>query len=280
VKERPSDFRDSLRELIDSSPAPEDHPSSDRWLAYHRGELPAEEEESLQEHLVRCRDCFDLSAAAAAFAQPEEEQGAGEEMEAAAVWRLLRPQLDPPPANVREISASPRRQPAWKIWFPSTLAASFFAALVVLSAWTLHLQPDNVVALVGLSAWNLHLQSENEKLRAPRPAHIVDFSSGERLLTPAEKTLTTDTAPWTFVFHPDDDLPTYRLTLRDTASGRALWSYELPPDEDLALTIQVPEIHPGRYRLELSGERADIAPVTYLLRVTEPAEETTTRREG
>ena len=74
-----SDFRDALLELIDGSPEPSEHPSPDGWLAYHRGELPADEEARFQEHLVRCRDCFDLAEAAAAFAAPDEGAGAGSE---------------------------------------------------------------------------------------------------------------------------------------------------------------------------------------------------------
>ena len=56
------------------------------------------------------------------------------------------------------------------------------------------------------------------------------------------------------VFHPADELPVYRLAIRDAETGKELGSYELRPDEDLALTLQLPEgLRPGRYRLELSG---------------------------
>lgn len=260
MRESSSDFRDTLLELIDTSPEPMDHPSSDRWLAYHRGELPDDEEARLQEHLVRCRDCFDLAEAAAAFAQPDEEPGAGQEGETAALWRLLRPRLDPPPQNVREISAGPRRRPSWGSRLPTTLAATFF------------------VAMVGLAAWNLRQQSALEALRAPKPnAPIVDFSAGERLSTlpgSAEKTLSASTGM--LVFHPADELPVYRLALHNAATDRELGSYELWPDEDLALTLQLPEgLRPGRYRLELSdgsGGRAGRILETHLLRVTEPGE--------
>ena len=68
MDESASDFRHTLLELIERTPKPVDHPSPDRWIAYQRGELPADEEAQLQEHLVRCRACFDLAAAAAAFA--------------------------------------------------------------------------------------------------------------------------------------------------------------------------------------------------------------------
>jgi anti-sigma factor RsiW len=119
VSDTSTAFRDSLQELIDGSPEPMDHPSPDQWLAYQRGELPAEEEARLQEHLVRCRDCFDLAAGAAAFAEPDAE---GEEVETAAAWRLLRPQLDPAPDNVRPISSAAPSQPlrnppsSWPWW--------------------------------------------------------------------------------------------------------------------------------------------------------------------
>jgi hypothetical protein len=259
--ESSSDFRDTLLELIDASPEPMDHPSPDQWIAYHRGELAADEEARFQEHLVRCRDCFDLAAAAAAFAPPEEEPGAGQEVDTAALWRLLRPQLDPPsdppPQNVREIYAGARRRPSRWSPLPTTLAASFF------------------VALVGLAAWNLHQQSALEALRAPKSdVPIVDFSAGERLPTSGERTLTASTGPWIFVFHPAEELPVYRLALRDAATGRALWSVEMRPDEYIALKLQLPEgLRPGRYRLELSDGSGGVAgkPLeTQLLRVTEP----------
>lgn len=226
MKESSSDFRDTLLELIDTSPEPMDHPSPDRWLAYHRGELSEDEETLLQKHLVRCRDCFDLCEAAAAFAEPAEEPDAG-----------------------------PRRRP-FQGWLPMALAAS-------------------LVAMVGLTAWNLRQQSALDALRAPQPdALIFDFSAGERLPDSTEKTLSASTGPWMLVFHPADELPVYRLALRNEVAGRELWSYELRPDEDLALTLQLPEgLPPGRYRLEVSdgsGGRAGRVLETHLLRVTEP----------
>jgi Putative zinc-finger len=250
MAERSSDFRDTLLELIDTSPEPADHPSPDRWIAYHRGELAADEESRLQEHLARCRECFDLAEAAAAFAQADEEPGAGREVDSAALWRLLRPQLGPSADNVRAISAGPRRRSSWEF----RLAASFF------------------VALVGLTAWSLHQRSALEALRAPRSnAPIFDFAAVER--APGEGELTVPTGPRMFVFHPDEELPVYRLAIRDAATGRELSSNELRPNQDLALTLYLPEgLRPGRYRLELadgSGGRAGKVLETHLLRVTE-----------
>jgi len=248
--ERPSEFRDTLLELIEASPEPVDHPSPDRWIAYHRGELAGDEEARLQEHLVRCRNCFDLAEAAAAFAEPEEKPDAGQEVESAALWRLLRPQLPSSAGNVRAISAGPRR-PSWTSRLPTTLAACFF------------------VALVGLSAWNLQLRSANEALRAPQPNPVIfDIASGERVPGQRERTIPAG-LPMLVVFHPDEELPIYRLAIHDAATGRALSSSELRPDENLALILYLPEgLRPGRYRLELA-DRAGKVLETRLLSVTE-----------
>ena len=252
--ESSSDFRDTLLELIDASPEPMDHPSPDHWIAYHLGELPAEEEARFQEHLVRCRDCFDLAAAAAEFAPPDEKPGAGQEVDTAALWRLLRPQLDPtsdpPPQNVREISAGARRRPAWWSRLPTTLAASFF------------------VALVGLAAWNLRLRSA----LAPRAnVPIFEIATGER--DSAGQELTVPTGPRMLVFHPAEEHPVYRLVIRDAATSKEVSSHELRLNQDLALTLYLPEgLRPGRYCLELSdgsGGGAGKTFETQLLRVTE-----------
>jgi putative zinc finger protein len=253
VEESSSDFRGTLLELIDASPEPMDHPSPDRWIAYQRGELSAEEEARFQEHLVRCRDCFDLATAAAAFAEPDREPDAGQEMETAALWRLLRPQLDPPPQNVRNIRdvADGPRRPSQGFRLPTRLAAVFF------------------VALVGMTSWNLQLRSDREALRAPRPnTPIFEIAAGER--GPAGQELTMTAGPQMLVLHPTDQLPVYRLAIRDAVTGREQSSYELRLNRDLALTLDLPEgLPPGRYRMELADGKGKVLE-THLLRVTAP----------
>lgn len=239
--ETSSDFRDTLLELIDRSQEPVDHPSPDQWLAYHRGELPAGEEARLQEHLGRCRDCFDLAAGAAEFAKPEEE---AETTETAALWRLVRPQPDPPSPKVQSI----RRRPSRGVPLPMLLAASF-------------------VALLGLTAWNLQQRSALEALRAPR-ANVPTFEIAPVERDPAGRERSMPAGPQMLVLHPSEDLPAYRLAIRDAATGRELSSHELLPNQDLALTLYLPEgLPPGRYRLELLDSARKIRE-THLLRVT------------
>ncbi|HBL26330.1 MAG TPA: hypothetical protein DD490_05790 [Acidobacteria bacterium] len=107
----PSAFRAALRDLVESAPEPEDHPSADQWLAYQRGTLPAAEEERLQEHLVRCRDCFDLAEGAAAFA-------------------------------AEDAADAPPRRTSWQSRLPLALAASLFVGMVGLTVWNLALQRE------------------------------------------------------------------------------------------------------------------------------------------
>lgn len=255
MNERASGFRDTLRELIEGSPEPSDHPSPDQWIAYHRGELAADEEARFQEHLVRCRDCFDLAAGAAELASPDEEPGAGQEVETAAAWRLLRPRLDPAPdpprGEIRELAGLPqRRRGRAGPLSPYALAASL------------------LVALAGLTVWNLNQRSALEALRTPRPnAPIFDISGGER---PAGEELTVPAGPRMLVFHPAEELPIYRLEIRDAETGRERSSFELRPDEDLALTLYLPEgLPPGRHRLELADGSGRVFE-THFLQVTEP----------
>lgn len=225
-----SDFRGTLLELIETSPEPMDHPSPDRWIAYHRGELPAEEADRLQEHLARCRDCFDLAAGAAEFARPDDEPAAGQEVETAALWRLLRPQLGPPPGNVRPIS---QRRPSRGFRLSTPLAASFF------------------VALLGMAVWNLQRQSALDAALAPKPNPVIsDLSAGQRAAS-GEETLSASTR--VLVLHPEEERQAYRLTLRNLEAGQTLGPYNLEPDDDGALTLLLPQgLRPGRYRLELS----------------------------
>jgi len=222
-----------------------DHPSPDRWLAYHRGELADDEAALLEEHLVRCRDCFDLSQAAEAFARPDAEPDASEEVASAALWRLLRPEL----GKVREISSARPPRPAGRSPWMS-LAASFF------------------IALVGLGAWSAYQQREARAPQADVP--IIDFLAGERLAGSEEKVLSASARPM-FVFHPSDELPAYRLVIRDAATGREIFSHVLKPDPDLALNIHFPKGLPaGRYRLELrDGGPAGKVLEEHRLRVTE-----------
>jgi hypothetical protein len=252
VSETPADFREALGELIDTTaPEPAGHPSDEQWIAYQRGELSAADEARLAEHLVRCRDCFDLAQAADALfgagSEVRNEREESAELASAAVWRLLRPEL----AEAPKSPARRDRRSAFRRRFPAALAAAL------------------CLAVLGLTAWNLAQRSALSALRAPKPnALIVDLPDGERATD--ETKLTAGSGPWTLVFHRTDELPAYRLAIRDAGTGSEIYSYLLRPNADLALTLQFPEgLPPGRYRLELSGGPGTVLS-TRSLRVVAP----------
>ena len=125
------------------------------------------------------------------------------------------------------------------------------------------------VALIGLSVWTQQLRSVVEALRAPRAnVPIFEIAADER--APAGPELTLPAGPRMLVFHPAEELPAYRLAIRDAASARELSSAELRPNRDLALSLYLPEgLPPGRYRLELSDGKGKLVE-THLLRIMEP----------
>jgi len=235
MSETPNDFRRALSELVETTyPEPSAHPSAERWLAYRRGELAADEEARLEEHLVRCRDCFDLAQAAADFAG--EASGEEEEGSAAArgLWRLVRQSLAETGAGAAPAARAPR--------LTRRRRAPYLLAAVL------------AMALVGSASWHVVEQREIAALRTPRPdAPIVEVVGGER--SAPETTVAAD-GPWMLFLQPLTVLPVYRLAIRDAASGRLVGSYELKPDADQALTLAVPAggLPPGRYKLELTGE--------------------------
>jgi len=244
VSENPADFREALSELIElAGPEPADHPSGERWIAYQRGELPAEEEARLAEHLVHCRDCFDLVQAADALFGEKSADEESEKLASAAVWRLLGPEL----SGKTKAPVVRARRPGWRFRLPYALAAA-------------------LVALLGMTAWNLEQRSALQALRAPRAnVPIYDFSGGERLSEPVEKTARP--GPSVLVFHPTEERKVYRLAVRDAGTRRELSSHDLRPNADFALTFDLPEgLPPGRYQLELAEDSGRVLE-TYLLRV-------------
>jgi len=237
VGESASEFREAVRELVETTyPEPADHPAEERWIAYRKGELPAAEAALLEEHLVRCRDCFDLVQMADALLAPEEDE-AEEESDAravAAVGRLLRAEPD----ATREARKPARRASTTGFYVPYALAASF------------------LIAFLGLGAWNLERGKALKMALAPRPdAPIYDFVSGERLsegVKTEERTVTAVSGPCTLVFHLGNKLPLYRLSFRDASTDRELWAYPLQRKDDIgAYIVTLPGgLAPGRYRLE------------------------------
>jgi len=233
-------------------PDPAEHPTFERWVAYHGGELPASEEEGLQEHLVSCPECFDLVQAINGF-RSAPEAGEVNEVATEAEWRLFQAGFS------AESPAPSGRGRGRRLGLPSVLAAS-------------------LVALVGLAVWNLHLHRTLRETGLPRVnTPILQFSPAERALGPGDSPI-AGPGPLILVFHPPVEASrrfgSYRVTVRDRGSA-------LPPrldvrglrlDEDFALTLTLPGgLPPGDHALKLFGREdgGTWEPIAdYALRVT------------
>jgi len=136
--DKPS-FEESLRALAARRPREGNHPTLKELVAYRGGELAAEEDDHIQEHLTQCRDCAQLLLDLAEFEQfppPPEEEGPVD-ARAEAAWQRFRARLEeteedaafPPPILRPRLPLPFWRRPA----LPWALAAAL--ALCVVGLW-------------------------------------------------------------------------------------------------------------------------------------------------
>lgn len=254
MNEKRPDFRDALATLTAETRArapgrAEEHPDAGQWLAYHRGELPAEQDEAFQEHLVGCRECADLLLAVGAFAaEPAPDTDAFDELSTAASWRLLAPRLDDEEAAREAARGTAAVLAAAPAASPSGTA---------LPRWSWALAASLLAAVVGLGAWNLEQHRRLSELARPQPnARFVYLAPRER----AEPTPATAVAgvPLALILYPEAPHAgaLYRVTIVDVSGPRERPRETLDglvPDEDLAVTLLLPAgLPPGRFRIDLS----------------------------
>ncbi len=137
--DKPS-FEESLRALAARRPREGNHPDLGELVAYRAGELSAEEDDRIQEHLTRCRECAQLLLDLAEFEQfpppPKDETPVDARAEAA--WQRFRAQLGETGEEDEE-TAPPilRPRPPVPFWrrpaLPWALAAVL--ALCVVGLW-------------------------------------------------------------------------------------------------------------------------------------------------
>ena len=219
----------------------DEHPSVDRWIDYSEGRLTEDEADALQEHLLSCRPCIDLLLDLEAFNAVEEESPLPNpsvvSLEKEATWRTIRSALERPAA------ASPRPRRRWTL--PHALAASFFLAMVGLSALNLSQQRE-----LG----TLREQVAREQLQPNMAIHDLlpgthrSRSSGVTFEVPAES------SHFTLILNLDQDSEAeqYRVIFVDSQGVTTLQVGGLKPiDYTLTLGLSRQLLPAGKYEVEL-----------------------------
>src|SRR5215475_3253408 len=86
---RNQELKNALAELLGARRDPGPHPDPDELAAYHDGELSAERERRVQDHLVACHECARLLLDLNGLADPDFGAGTGVD-DKEAVWQRLR----------------------------------------------------------------------------------------------------------------------------------------------------------------------------------------------
>lgn len=225
-----------------------EHPAIDTWIDYAEGRLGEEESSELQEHLLSCRPCIDLVLEIDTFnaveETPTETSGAvvslePRSLEKEATWRSIRSAIEPP---IQSAQSSPRVR-RWTI--PHTLAASFFLALVGLSALNLAQHQE-----LG----SLREQMAQERLQPNMAIHDLlpgthrSRSSGVTFEVPAES------SHFTLILNLDHDAEAaqYRVAFVDPEGETTLQVGGLKPvDYTLTLGLSRQLLPEGEYTVEL-----------------------------
>jgi hypothetical protein len=212
-----------------------EHPTPEVLAAYDAGTLAPEQEQAIQEHFLRCRECPEMLLDLKTF----EEPGAAESRRfpdgwLATAWQLLLARLAGERPFWRRSLADPRTAHA--------LCVLLLAATIGLSLWIAGLRAE--IRRLGEPQINVPM----EVLTATRGAAsraIVVKEGAERFV------LLLDTAP----APPGKRYDSYRLEI-GTAAGEPVWSGDgLVANDDGALTIELSRrlLPDGDYRMRLSG---------------------------
>lgn len=210
-----------------------EHPDFEQWVQYREGQLTAEDEDVMQEHLAHCPRCTHLLLDLEDFLSPPEADTNGAlSFEKAAVWRAVRP---------------PQKRPSWYI--PSSLAAAFLVGVLALGAWT-----------SGERQELKDLRQVVTTLTAPQPnSPIYHLVPTTRSAQPARHgfPLAQEMQTFTLVFNlvSDDPASTFRADLIDTEGNVALSVPDLELDDygTLTLGLSRKSIEPGDYLVHVYG---------------------------
>lgn len=279
-----SDFREALRAEARRALAAEPrHPSLERLVAYHDGEVRGAEAEAVRDHLALCRECADLLLDYRDFAR---EEPAGTASAAGVAWERHREAIG---GGVRRrVGGSETREEAGEAGRPARSheaprpGSPPFPSRVEHSGWprTVPWAAAACLALVSVVLGTLWWQARTE-LRQPGPAVFASLApegapalrgSGDPEVVEVAVRPGTRTVVLLNLSEPAAH-PRYEARIVPPAGEAAAREVELEPGPNGVLALELgADPEPGPYRVVLSGiadgERQELA--TYRFEVSEP----------
>ena len=223
---------------------PEDHPAPEKLSAYQVNELPPEEADAIQEHLVQCAFCTDLLLELERFLEPEEEDRAREgvaDLGAEVGWRKVRAEMG---------WVGKRQEPTVEVSRLRRSLRVFQALAAVLLA-----------GVVGLSFYSLHVREERKTRRFDPNPVSASVPSNQGVRSGVEPTVIElprgkETRVFLTLEGSGDEFPEFRADIR-RKGGRSLSSVpglELQ-DGVFRFTMDSEGLESGAYDIEVYGLR-------------------------
>lgn len=248
-------FEESLRALAARRRRDESHPAPEELVAYRAGDLTAEEDDRIQEHLTQCHDCAQLLLDLEEFEKltPPPEDLGPVDVRAEASWQRLRTRLREEGEPEEEEPEAPilqhRPRPRVPLWRNPVLPWALAAGLAV--------------CVLGLGLRTATLQKAVDELSAPRAGiELVD------LYPESESTVRGEAQPLeqvrdgsVLILHlpTEPKFETYEVEVVP-ASGKDP-VLQSPPAQPEAGTLTFPlppsPLSPGPYMARLYGRSGD-----------------------
>jgi hypothetical protein len=213
---------------------PEDHPAPEKLSAYQANELPPEEADAIQEHLVQCAFCTDLFLDLERFLEPEEEEGAREgvaDLVAEAGWRKVRAEMGWVGRAAEPAAEVSRLRRSLRVF--QRLAAIF------------------LVGIVGLSMYAVRLRQEIRTDETPVSVSLIN-QIGPRSVE--EETDTLEASPGDSIVFTLYALPElsgdFQVEIHDE-NGKTFWSRSglMKRGDYLAFRVPPKVLEPGLYEI-------------------------------
>lgn len=242
-------FEESLRALAARRRSGEDHPAPEELVAYRAGDLTAEEDDRIQEHLTQCRDCARLLLDLDEFEQltpPPDELGPVD-ARAEASWQRLRSRLRDEDEDEEPPILRHRPSPQVPLWRKPVVPWALAAGLAV------------CVLGMGLRVGSLGRQISD--LNRPQAVRTVTLASEEEITRgsgeEAPPVYAGEGVSYDLVLSSDPAAPTYPLykveIVPATGTAKSVSAGRQPASEGFLRVVLPSAPEAGDYVFEVSG---------------------------